>query len=108
VSTATAPAAGAEEWISRADAAELARCSEATIKRLETKHDLETRSGANGQTRLRLADPVDSRHPLLRPGQPDTADEAGDVGVATHHVPVVGVDRCGVDPDEHVVGADLG
>ncbi len=56
MSTATAPAAGAEEWISRADAAELARCSEATIKRLETKHDLQTRSGPNGQTLLRLAD----------------------------------------------------
>ena len=54
--TATAPAAGAEEWISRADAAELARCSEATVKRLETKHDLETRSGPNGHTLLRLAD----------------------------------------------------
>ena len=58
MSTATAPAAGAEEWISRADAAELARCNEATIERLETKHDLETRSGPKGQTRLRLADLV--------------------------------------------------
>jgi NADH oxidase (H2O2-forming) len=32
--------------------------SEATIKRLEGKHDLETRTGVNGQTLLRLADLV--------------------------------------------------
>jgi hypothetical protein len=81
MSTATAPAASAEEWISRADAAELARCSEATIKRLETKHDLETRSGPNGQTRLRLADlvrlaaygPSTSRPARRRPGPPSCA-----------------------------------
>ncbi len=80
-STATAPAASAEEWMSRADAAEIARCSEATIKRLETKHDLETRSGPNGQTRLRLADlvrlaaygPSTSRPARRRPGPPSCA-----------------------------------
>ncbi|MFD2090457.1 hypothetical protein [Blastococcus deserti] len=66
MSTATVPVEG-EEWVSRADAAELARCSEATIKRLEGKHDLETRTGVNGQTLLRLAD-------LVRLGRINPAD----------------------------------
>ena len=71
MSTAPAPAAATnvedEEWISRADAAELARCSEATIIRLEGKHGLETRTGPAGQKLLRLAD-------LVRIGRIDSAD----------------------------------
>jgi hypothetical protein len=58
MSTATAPAVGAEEWISRADAAELARRSEDAIKRDQKDHGLEARSGPNGKTMLRLADLV--------------------------------------------------
>jgi hypothetical protein len=45
MSTATAPASGAEEWISRADAAKLARCHEATINRAVKEHGLETTPG---------------------------------------------------------------
>ncbi len=58
MSTATAPDTDAEEWISRADAAELAACSVATIIRDEDEHDLETRPGPNGKKLLRLADLV--------------------------------------------------
>jgi hypothetical protein len=53
--TADAPA-DAEQWISRADAAKLARCSEDTIKRDVRDHELETRPGPNGRVMLRVAD----------------------------------------------------
>src|SRR5215218_3193814 len=58
MSTVTATAAGAGEWISRADAAELAHRSEDAIKRDQKDHGLETRPGPNGKTMLRLADLV--------------------------------------------------
>jgi hypothetical protein len=92
MSTATAPAASAEEWISRADAAELACCSEATIERLETKHDLETRSGPNGQTRLRLADLV--RLGRIRPEYlPAGASPAGTAELRRTQEQLVAVQR---------------
>jgi hypothetical protein len=58
MSSAIAPAIDAEEWISRADAAELARCSEATINRAVEKHGLETTIGPGGRVMIRLADLV--------------------------------------------------
>ena len=56
MSTGPARAADAEEWISRADAAEPAPCSVATTIRDEDDHDLDTRRGPSGQKLLRLAD----------------------------------------------------
>jgi hypothetical protein len=92
MSTATAPAADAEAWISRADAAQLGRCSEATIKRLEGKHDLETRSGSNGQILLRLADLV--RLGRIRPEDlPAGASPAGTAELRRTQEQLVAVQR---------------
>jgi hypothetical protein len=70
------PAADAEEWISRADAAKLARCHEATINRAVKDHGLETTSGPGGRVMIRLADLIRVRR--IRPEDlPAGASPAG-------------------------------
>jgi hypothetical protein len=51
---------------------------------------------------------VDPGHPGLRLGQPHFPHEPRDERVASHDVPVVRVQRGGVHPDQHVVGAGRG
>jgi hypothetical protein len=58
MSATAGTAAEGEQWISRADAAKLARRSEDTIKRAVADHNLETRPGLNGRVMLRVADLV--------------------------------------------------
>ncbi len=51
---------------------------------------------------------VDPGDPSLRFGQADATHEAGNAWITAHHVPVVGVDRGGVNLEKHLSGADLG
>ena len=58
--------------------------------------------------RLHPSGRVDPGHPGLRLGQPHFSHQPRDERVAAHDVPVVRVERGGVHPNQHVVGADLG
>jgi hypothetical protein len=57
---------------------------------------------------LHPAGRVDAGHPGPGPGQSGAAHEPRDVGIAAQHVPVVGVEGRGVNPDQHVIGSDPG
>ena len=59
-----------------------------------------------GADRLDPARRVDPGHPDFGLVSP-TPHQPRDERVAAQHVPVVGVERSGVHPDQHVVGADL-
>lgn len=65
--TTTTVPGDVEEWISRADAAELARRSVATIKRDVEDYDLQTTTGLGGRVMVRTAD-------LVRIGRIQLAD----------------------------------
>jgi hypothetical protein len=56
--------------------------------------------------RFHPAGRVDPGDPGLGPGQSRSAHEPRDVGVAAQHVPVVGVERGGVHPDQHLAGTN--
>jgi hypothetical protein len=58
--------------------------------------------------RLHPVGRVDAGHPGPGPGQSGAAHEPRDVGIAAQHVPVVGVEGRGVNPDQHVIGSDPG
>jgi hypothetical protein len=76
MSTAAAPALDVEEWISRADPAELARCHEATIIRDVKRQGLETTAGPGGRVMVRLADLIRIRR-IDRKDLPAGASAAG-------------------------------
>jgi len=60
----------ANDWVTRKEAAVLARCSEDAIRATQKKHQLETRTNAAGATQLRVAD-------LVRVGRIRPEDLAG-------------------------------
>jgi hypothetical protein len=53
-----AATAGQDEWITRADAAALANCSQDSIRRDEHRHELPTKRNAAGAVTLRVSDLV--------------------------------------------------
>ena len=77
--------------------------------RAEAEHLVAGLQPAHVRTdRLHPARGVDPGHPGLRLGQPHASHEPRDERVATQDVPVVRVERGGVHPDQHVVGAHFG
>ncbi len=61
-----------------------------------------------GADRLHHPGGVDAGHPALGTAQPHPAQQAGGVGVSAHHVPVVGVDRGALHPDQYLADAGPG
>ena len=89
----TDPSAVDDRWISRKDAAALARCSQATIKRDEDKHKLDTREGVNGAVLVEIAGlvKIGRLQPQdVAPGA--SAADAADLRRATHRIEQLLVD----------------